>query len=202
MAKVTRRDSTTFGVDTVEPGNPDIANQLRQVFDVHTRFPVDVSTTIVPVAMVAGAGGVRATAGGSGGVYHNYADGTGVAGIVNMGASRVFVRDLGIYGTHAIIRIEPLSAIPNLTDLVLSEPLSRGPTTAKMFTGLRTAVVPPENAMGVLGQLDNAIWTVPQADASFYPTRFDPFELRAGEALTVSVTGGSFMIVNLNFDEV
>jgi hypothetical protein len=52
VAKTTRRDSTTFGVDTVEPGSNQIASQLRQVFEVTQRFPVDVSTTIVPVVLV------------------------------------------------------------------------------------------------------------------------------------------------------
>jgi hypothetical protein len=57
MAKTTRRDSTTFGVDTVEPGSNQIAAQLRQVFEVAQRFPVDVSTTIVPVVIVKAAEG-------------------------------------------------------------------------------------------------------------------------------------------------
>jgi hypothetical protein len=47
-----RRRFSPEGVEVVEPGNGDVAAQLRQVFDVAQRFAVDLSQTVVPVVIV------------------------------------------------------------------------------------------------------------------------------------------------------
>ncbi len=47
-----KRRFSPEGVEVVEPGNSDVAQQLRKAFDVAVRFPVDLSQTIVPVVVV------------------------------------------------------------------------------------------------------------------------------------------------------
>ncbi len=207
--KRTRRDSTTFGVDTVEPGNPDIASQLREAFAVAQRFPVDVSTTIVPVAIVHRS--VETSAGGYGGVMigaspQAYA-GAVVAGLINVGARRIVIRELyiGPGAIDCLVAVQELTDIAGISDVEYSAPMARGPISSRMFTALAAAIAPPP-AVGVSQvnryQVDGQLYLNTNEDYSRSRLPAEGITIFPGEALTVIPnTSSKYVQLQVSFDE-
>jgi hypothetical protein len=80
------------GLPVVELGNADLANKLRDAFDIARRFNLDLATTIVPVVSVDISAADDALAGGILSSYRGGMTGaSAVIGIVNRGLDAVTI---------------------------------------------------------------------------------------------------------------